>query len=158
MMTLKNVQVRVALDALKDIQVMAIADESLRSQIIGTHLALLDRQETIDKHLRNLEITYLGKFEDRRAALGADRDALALTTDPAKREALKDEILAKHHDIILAEKGFKRAAAVYGDEPGKVDIDPIPRDGFVAAMLAQGWDFSRLELIYPLLSTTTTKK
>jgi len=129
--------------------VTKVEDSALRHRLITLNLHLLDEQEAFDKELRKLETVLLGAYEAKYKELLKNRDDISIELDPAKKKSMTEDILRNYPEVLAAEKAYRRAAVEAGDKEIKTDL--VPRTAFIDAMVAQDWDFSRLEDIHPLL-------
>lgn len=144
---MKKKEIKPALDAIKTIRMPLIENKELRNALINIHLFLLKEQKKLEMELQDLQTVHLAPYEKERNRIGELQQQLAAEKEPAKKQAIIDEINS-FTELLAAINAFNKDQ--YDKLEEDVEIKPVSLDRFVEEYQKQDYEPSVVEALYPL--------
>lgn len=147
--TMKNGEIKPALEAIRKISISSIKDKTVKSYLFGLSLCLLADNRRLIEKIEDIRTVILGPVQESLEEIEKLRFELARATDEAKRKEINEKI-ESHEEVTEPLALFNQKVNELLKED--IKVDKIKREDFLAAASdLEGIDFSVLEGLFPIL-------
>ena len=155
---MKKSEIRVALDALKEIKLPKIEDKDIRNTIIENHFILLDASRKVDEKVEDNRKVFLAAHKAEEKAVNELKAKIVEATNRDNKVALSKELREKYQCYFDAVDEFNESVdKLYAEEvPG---LKPIDREKFIEELKnMDDFNLAWVEALYPLFMVSDGDK